>query len=77
MSGWSNSDDQNDFKVETTDFTLTNFQDEAPTQQESVFDSQYSRLDNPTAGLNYFYQKLGFKVGECFSGEKKLYQKRK
>lgn len=77
MPSWSSSEDENHFKLRPTDFTLTNIAHECSAQPRDAVDFLHSTSGALKTHQNYFYNKLGFKVGEHFAGEKKLYQKRK
>lgn len=83
MSEWSNSDDEeeNRFKLQPTDFKVINVQFESKPEQEieqeEVVNTEYVNEEPLSTRENHFYAKLGFRVGEYFAGEKKIYQKRK
>jgi len=82
MGGWSNSEEEDSFKPRPSDFTPTNIPQEPPAADRA--DSQVYELPYSTkkpqdfeAPRDYLCERLGFKVGGYFDGEKRLYQQRR
>lgn len=77
MSGWSTSEEEEDrFKLEPTDFKVTNIVDIPPETGEGIQQGD-SFVPIPEKCVNHFYEKLGFNVGGYFEGEKKIYKLKK
>lgn len=73
MSGFESSSEEDRFKLQTTDFTSTNVNNYQMFGEENDDQNAQSFVSNSTS-KNHFYNKLGFEVGNYFSGEKKIYQ---
>lgn len=75
MSGWSESEER--FEIQPSDFTVTRPEASAEEICEAVDHETRSAGAGFHSGSNYFYEKLGFKVGLFFEGERKIYHSKK
>ncbi|KAM0681203.1 hypothetical protein GINT2_000398 [Glugoides intestinalis] len=85
-------EEENRFKLQPSDFKVVNVHFESkqepeggqePQQEvenelyhEEVFNTEYGNEEPFQARENHFYTKIGFKVGDYFAGEKRIYQKK-
>lgn len=73
--GWNLSEDENRFELSPNDFTPVRIQEDGnlsqPHHTSAFVETQQNPIDE-----NFFYEKLGFKVGNYFDGSKKIYSKR-
>lgn len=77
MGGWSSSEEENRFQLSPTDFTPVNIEtNDMPQEQSAPEVSMWAEPQYEQIQENYFYSKLGFRVGDYFDGEKNLYSKR-
>lgn len=74
---WSNSEEEDGFKLRPSDFTPVNVPLDKPFEDNTVYESPYISNEVTQAASNYFYERLGFEVGTYFAGEKRLYQQRR
>lgn len=72
MSGWSESEER--FDVQPSDFTAT--RPESSVHGATGYEMEFASTGSPPES-NYFYQRLGFKVGLFFEGERKVYRPKK
>lgn len=73
MSGFESSSEEDRFKLQTTDFTNININNGPVFCEENDIQSTPLNVTN-VSSKNHFYNKLGFEVGNYFSGEKRIYQ---
>lgn len=76
MGGWSSDEEEevNRFQATAADFTPVNT-DVQDSQKQLGYDL-FAPQEPQQAECNYFYEKLGFRVGNFFEGEKRLHTKR-
>lgn len=73
--GWSDSE-ENDYKLNPSDFTVTDAIADAKSSQDHGFSSYAAVTEEQQQDENYFYTKIGFEVGTYFGGSKKIYNMR-
>ena len=77
QSGWGDeSEDGNRFELSPNDFTLVKIQDEDARMPETYQSSLFIKTQREASCENFFYGRLGFKTGNYFEGEKRIYSKR-
>lgn len=73
MTNWSQEDDDDtQFVVKPSYFTITNYPEVASEINEDERDCNYWTEGPSTQEENHFYKLLGFKVGLVFEGDKKI-----
>lgn len=83
---WSNSSDEDEYKIKNSDFSYTqtadvphlksNYDNNNDNYDNLYSENIYNNLYSEQTPNNYFSSKIGFTIGDAFNGEQRIYNKK-